>query len=102
MFAMPLVDQTFAHVTCESCMSAVRLASIKIDPQTAGTDHSDRRAGHSSQMHAMTLQVTDFKHGTVWKLLIASYETLRKFVGELAGTCDLLVRLLSLLISYSY
>ena len=39
----------------------------------------------------MTLQVTDFKHGTVWKLLIASYETLRKFAEELAGTCDMLV-----------
>lgn len=39
--------------------------------------------------------MTDFKHGTVWKLLIASYETLRKFAGELAGTCDMLVRALS-------
>ncbi|KAK9822627.1 hypothetical protein WJX81_000343 [Elliptochloris bilobata] len=36
-------------------------------------------------------QVTDFKHGTVWKLLIVSYETLRKFATHLAGTCDLLV-----------
>ena len=38
------------------------------------------------------MQVTDFKHGTVWKLLIASYETLRKFTGDLAGMCDILVR----------
>jgi len=37
-------------------------------------------------------QVTDFKHGTIWRLMIASYETLRKFAAELAGTCDLLVR----------
>jgi len=41
-------------------------------------------------------QVTDFKHGTVWRLMIASYEILRKYAGELVGTCDLLVRAPSL------
>ena len=36
-------------------------------------------------------QVKDFKQGTVWKLLVGSYETLRKFAHELEGCCDLLV-----------
>ena len=41
-----------------------------------------------------TLQVVDFKHGSVHRVLITSYETLRKHSAELAGTVDLLVRLL--------
>jgi SNF2 family DNA or RNA helicase len=36
-------------------------------------------------------QVKDFKQGTVWKLLVGSYETLRKYAHELEGCCDLLV-----------
>lgn len=37
------------------------------------------------------LQVTDFKHGSVWPIMIVSYETLRKFADGLAGFCDVLV-----------
>lgn len=36
-------------------------------------------------------QVTDFKHGAVYKVLIASYEVLRRHATALAGACDLLV-----------
>lgn len=36
-------------------------------------------------------QVVDFKHGSVHRVLIVSYETLRKHNAELAGTADLLV-----------
>lgn len=39
----------------------------------------------------MTLQVTDFKHGTLWPIMIVSYETLRKFADGLAGFCDVLI-----------
>ena len=60
-------------------------------PELAGATTKMTRAGHLLRL-CDDLQVTDFKHGTVWKLLIASYETLRKFAGELAGTCDMLVR----------
>ncbi|PRW57845.1 DNA repair and recombination RAD54B [Chlorella sorokiniana] len=35
-------------------------------------------------------QVVDFKHGSVHRVLITSYETLRKHSAELAGTVDLL------------
>ncbi|KAI7843688.1 hypothetical protein COHA_002588 [Chlorella ohadii] len=35
-------------------------------------------------------QVVDFKHGSVHRVLIISYETLRKHSAELAGTVDLL------------
>ena len=37
------------------------------------------------------MQVTDFKHGNVWPVMIVSYETLRKFADSLAGYCDVLV-----------
>ena len=37
------------------------------------------------------MQVTDFKHGTMWPIMIVSYETLRKFADSLAGFCDILV-----------
>lgn len=33
----------------------------------------------------------DFKHGSLWNVLIASYETLRKYTAQLKGSCDLLV-----------
>ncbi|KAK9809182.1 hypothetical protein WJX72_010957 [[Myrmecia] bisecta] len=36
-------------------------------------------------------QVIDFKHGAIWKMMVVSYETLRKFSDQLAGLCDLLV-----------
>ncbi|KAL3144372.1 hypothetical protein ABBQ32_004125 [Trebouxia sp. C0010 RCD-2024] len=36
-------------------------------------------------------QVRDFKHGTVWPIMIVSYETLRKFAEGLAGFCDVLI-----------
>jgi DNA repair and recombination protein RAD54B len=36
-------------------------------------------------------KVQDFKHGPIFKMLITSYETVRKHAAELAGTCDLLV-----------
>lgn len=36
-------------------------------------------------------QVSDFKLGSVWHLLLASYESMRRFGPELAGVCDLLV-----------
>ncbi|BDA44096.1 DNA repair and recombination protein RAD54B [Coccomyxa sp. Obi] len=36
-------------------------------------------------------QVLDFKAGTVWKVMVASYETLRKHTDALAGCVDLLV-----------
>lgn len=39
----------------------------------------------------LTLQVTDFKHGTLWPIMIVSYETLRKFADGLAGFCDVLI-----------
>lgn len=37
------------------------------------------------------VQVTDFKHGKQWPIMIASYETLRKFADGLAGFCDVLI-----------
>jgi hypothetical protein len=36
-------------------------------------------------------QVLDFKAGNVWKVMVASYETLRKHTEALAGCVDLLV-----------
>lgn len=36
-------------------------------------------------------QVNDFKHGTVHRVLVISYETVRTFAAQLAGSCDLLV-----------
>lgn len=36
-------------------------------------------------------QVLDFKAGNVWKVMVASYETLRKHTDALAGCVDLLV-----------
>ena len=39
----------------------------------------------------MALQVTDFKHGSVWPIMLVSYETLRKFADGLAGFCDVLI-----------
>lgn len=36
-------------------------------------------------------RVLEFKHGSVSKLMITSYETLRKHSADLAGTFDLLV-----------
>ncbi|KAL0049394.1 hypothetical protein WJX82_001168 [Trebouxia sp. C0006] len=36
-------------------------------------------------------QVTDFKHGKQWPIVIVSYETLRKFADSLAGFCDVLI-----------
>ena len=36
-------------------------------------------------------QVTAFKAGNKWRVLVASYELIRKFCGELAGAVDLLV-----------
>lgn len=39
----------------------------------------------------VSLQVRDFKHGTVWPIMIVSYETLRKFAEGLAGFCDVLI-----------
>lgn len=38
-----------------------------------------------------TQQVSDFKLGSVWHLLLASYESMRRFGPELAGVCDILV-----------
>lgn len=35
--------------------------------------------------------VQDFKLGNIYKILVVSYETLRKHVNELAGVCGLLV-----------
>lgn len=45
----------------------------------------------SSQGPNAAQQVADFKLGSVWKLLIGSYEALRKHGADLAGTADLLV-----------
>ncbi|KAL4434006.1 hypothetical protein ABPG75_000447 [Micractinium tetrahymenae] len=36
-------------------------------------------------------QVTDFKHGSVHRVVVVSYETLRKHAADLAGCIDLLV-----------
>lgn len=35
--------------------------------------------------------MNDFKLGSVWKLLIGSYETLRKYADQLVGCCDVLI-----------
>jgi len=40
---------------------------------------------------AAVLQVVDFKAGAVWRVMVASYETLRKHTDALAGCVDLLV-----------
>jgi len=37
------------------------------------------------------MQVNDFKHGSVYHVVVLSYEALRKHAAELAGTCGLLV-----------
>eukprot|EP00775_Hariotina_reticulata_P011378 gene11378-11527_t len=44
-----------------------------------------------SQGPAAAEQVTDFKLGKVWKLLVGSYEGLRKYGAQLKGCCDVLV-----------
>jgi DNA repair and recombination protein RAD54B len=33
----------------------------------------------------------EFKHAPIFKVLVASYETLRKYTADLRGCCDLLV-----------
>ncbi|KIZ01995.1 DNA repair and recombination protein RAD54B [Monoraphidium neglectum] len=45
----------------------------------------------SSQGAAAEQQVKDFRLGSVWSVLLASYESMRRFGGELAGCCDLLI-----------
>ena len=35
--------------------------------------------------------MTDFKHAALFRVLVASYETLRKHTADLAGVCDVLV-----------
>ncbi len=37
------------------------------------------------------MQVSDWKHGAIWTVLVASYETVRKYAAELAGTSGLLI-----------
>lgn len=37
------------------------------------------------------MQVTDFKHGSMWPVMLISYETLRRHVESLAGFCDVLI-----------
>ncbi len=37
------------------------------------------------------VQVTDFKHGSMWPIMVVSYEILRKFADALAGFCDVLI-----------
>ena len=39
----------------------------------------------------LDVQVTDFKHGKQWPIMVVSYETLRKFADGLAGFCDILI-----------
>ncbi|KAK9862149.1 hypothetical protein WJX84_011079 [Apatococcus fuscideae] len=36
-------------------------------------------------------QVSDWKHGAIWTVLVVSYESIRKYSNELAGTCGLLI-----------
>jgi DNA repair and recombination protein RAD54B len=45
----------------------------------------------SPQGAAAAQQVADFKLGSVWAVLLASYESMRRFGPDLAGYCDLLV-----------
>ena len=37
------------------------------------------------------LQVSDWKFGAIWTVLIVSYESVRKYATQLAGTCRLLI-----------
>ena len=37
------------------------------------------------------MQVQSFRHGSLYKVLIGSYEGIRKHTAALAGACDLLV-----------
>ena len=37
------------------------------------------------------VQVSDWKFGAIWTVLIVSYEGIRKYATQLAGTCGLLV-----------
>lgn len=46
---------------------------------------------HLNPSHPPPPQVVDFKHGTVWPVMVTSYETLRKHAADLAGCVDLLV-----------
>ena len=39
----------------------------------------------------LALQVLEFNHASIFRVLIASYETLRKHTADLRGHCDLLV-----------
>lgn len=50
---------------------------------------TERPAFHSALVACV--QVTDFKHGKQWPIMIVSYETLRKFADGLAGFCDVLI-----------
>ena len=43
------------------------------------------------QIVCACIQVTEFKHGKQWPIMIVSYETLRKFADGLAGFCDVLI-----------
>ncbi len=58
-------------------------------------EHSNNMAGQPPSFNRACIllppQVVDFKHGSVHRVLIVSYETLRKHSAELAGTVDLLV-----------
>ena len=45
----------------------------------------------SGDAACLPLQVVDFKHGSVHRVAVVSYETLRKHAAELAGAVDLLI-----------
>lgn len=52
---------------------------------------NDTDSPASIELLWLVVQVTDFKHGKQWPIMIVSYETLRKFADSLAGFCDVLI-----------
>ena len=71
-------DVPFAH--CHACLHS----NFKTSNHTIA--HSTRK-----QYLLPCPQVVDFKHGSVHRVVVVSYETLRKHAAELAGCVDLLV-----------
>jgi hypothetical protein len=71
-------DVPFAH--CHACLHS----NFKTSNHTIA--HSTRK-----QNLLPCPQVVDFKHGSVHRVVVVSYETLRKHAAELAGCVDLLV-----------
>ena len=93
------------------CLLCSRVAGLPEEGQLAAPVHPDVSCAHchaclhfnfKKSIHTIAHstrkqnllpcpQVVDFKHGSVHRVVVVSYETLRKHAAELAGCMDLLV-----------